>query len=760
MRGVIRQAINMHLVVGIAALVSVAATATVCMRAVAGVSPDDPTVNLLDNVALIFALAACLYAAGQAAGDMRKMWVLFSMGVGFWTLGEVVFDVRLMVLDRNPVNSLSDALYMLFYPLIIAGLWVRDRRLRPAGFDPRLIDSAAIALATAVVAYGLIYDSGSGAEAIGAVGRVAYPLLDGVLIWAVAYQFYTRRVIWDASRTMLIGAVFSLFAAGLIFTLVGRLESGIAVSVAMTLIGFAALAAGDVQPVREGTDRPKSTHAPEVVLFLAFAGVSAVVFEHLYSVNPAMVVLSGAAMGVMVLRLLTVLTQNEKLLDDSEQRASTDPLTGLANRQHFHERLDAELARASRESGRVSLLLIDLDNFKAINDIAGHGAGDEVLVVLAQLVEQSSREFDVACRIGGDEMAVIAPEADAIAALEIAGRLCKAAEAASADQLRDYPPVTLSIGCSVFPDLAADAETLVHTADEALYRVKQNGRAAAGLYSQSAPDADGAERQLARVQTELAARDADFKAVFRHAVEAMAIFDEGAKLLLVNDAATEMFGQSREKMIGRRLSHFMRADGPADFEHMLVELSETGRLEGRTDVILGTDEGKEGHPARIEYATSRFAPNRYLAILWDVTEEEAAEALLTENEQRFRAIFESSLDAIFVTDDLGVIRDANLAAADMAQLPLDELIGSGVDQLVRPEDTDELNVQVLELRDLQTRRGTFKTRDDDGVLRTYEYSAVAEFVPGLHLTIVRDITKRAVPTPARKRVLARGRAFR
>lgn len=752
----------MPVVVGVAALVSVAATATVCMRTVAGVAPGDVAVNLLDDVALLFALVACVFAAHNAAGDMRKMWLLFSIGVGLWTLGEVVFDVRLLVLHLDPVQPVSDALYMSLYPLMVAGLWVRDRKLRPSRFDPRLFDSVVIALAIAVIAYGLVYDNASGpeAEAIGAVGRVAYPLLDGVLIWAVAYQFYSRTVVWDATRSLLTAAVLSLFAAGLVFTLIGRVESGIAVSVAMTLIGFAALASGDVRPVREKTDRPRVTHVPEIVLFLAFSGVAVIVFQHLYSANPTLVALSGAAMAAMVVRLLMVLTQNEKLLESSEQRASTDPLTGLANRQHFHQRLDAELARASREGGRVALLVIDLDNFKAINDIAGHDAGDRVLVTVARLLAGSSREFDVACRIGGDEMAVIAPEADARAALDIAERLCRVTEATSVGELHDLPPVSLSIGCSVFPDLAADADELMHTADSALYAVKQNGRAAATLYSPNAPGPRGAEWQLARVQTELAARDADFKAVFRHAIEAMAIFDEGAKLLLVNDAATKMFGQSREQMIGRRLSHFMRTDRDADLGEMLAELNATGRMEGRTDVILGGNDHEEGRRARIEFSTSKFAPNRYLTILWDVTEEEAAEAALAENEQRFRAIFESSLDPIFVTDDEGVIRDANIAAAEMANLPLGKLIGSSVDQLVHPEDMSEVQRQVGELRDLQTRRGTFKTRDDDDVPRTFEYSAVADFVPGLHLTIVRDITRRFAAHPVRKRALARGRALR
>lgn len=761
-RSAARPAITLPVVVGVFALVSVAATATVCMRTVAGAGPGDTAVNLLDDVALLFALGACVFATHQSTGDTRRMWLYLSIGVGLWTLGEAVFDVRLLVLGLEPVQPVSDALYMSFYGFMVAGLWVRDRRLRGSGFDPRLLDSVVIALAIAVIAYGLVYDNATGpeAEAIGAVGRVVYPLLDGVLIWAVAYQLYSRSVIWDVTRTLLAGAVLALFAAGLVFTLIGRLESGIAVSLAMTLIGFAALASSDVRPVRERTSRPGVTHAPEVILFLAFAGVAVIVFTHLYSANPTLVALAGLAMAAMVMRLLMVLTQNERLLDASEQRASTDPLTGLANRQHFHHRLDAELARAGREGGRVALLLIDLDNFKSINDIAGHDAGDRVLVTVARLLSVSSREFDVACRIGGDELAVIAPEADARAALEIAERLCGVAEATSAGELNDLPPVSLSIGCSVFPDLASNAEDLLHTADEALYSVKQNGRGAAQLYSASAPGPMGAEWQLARMQTELAARDADFKAVFRHAIEAMAIFDDSAKLLLVNDAATEMFGRSREQMIGRRLSHFMRADGTTSFDEMLIELNEKGRLEGRTDVILGGEGDDDGRRARIEYSTSRFAPGRYLTILWDITEEEAAEAQLAENEQRFRAIFESSLDPIFVTDDDGVIQDANLAAAEMAKVPLGELIGSCVDQLVHPEDMEEVQAQVGELRDFQSRRGVFRTRDEAGLLRTFEYSAVADFMPGLHMTIVRDITRRAATHPVRKRSLARGRAIR
>ena len=106
-----------------------------------------------------------------------------------------------------------------------------------------------------------------------------------------------------------------------------------------------------------------------------------------------------------------------------EHLAQTDSLTGLYNHRYFHERLRAELTRASRFRDSIAVLMLDLDDFKRVNDIHGHSAGDQLLVQVARVAEETVRASDIACRIGGEEFAVIMPSCDARGGARLAARL-------------------------------------------------------------------------------------------------------------------------------------------------------------------------------------------------------------------------------------------------------------------------------------------------------------------------------------------------
>jgi len=106
-----------------------------------------------------------------------------------------------------------------------------------------------------------------------------------------------------------------------------------------------------------------------------------------------------------------------------EHQASTDALTGLYNHRTFHDRLRAELTRASAEHDTVALVLLDLDDFKKVNDVYGHGVGDQVLVQLADVLRGSVRTSDAVCRVGGEEFGVILPSGDVTNAVALAERL-------------------------------------------------------------------------------------------------------------------------------------------------------------------------------------------------------------------------------------------------------------------------------------------------------------------------------------------------
>jgi len=157
-------------------------------------------------------------------------------------------------------------------------------------------------------------------------------------------------------------------------------------------------------------------------------------------------------------------------------QATTDSLTGLANRWTFDEELALEWRRAERVGDPLALILFDLDNFKTINDTHGHQGGDEVLRVVGEVLAASVRQVDLAARYGGEEFAVIVPETDLDGAIDLAERLRKALENEEIElQNGTRLSVTASFGAVVKGDLPG-GEKLVAAADERLYEAKRAGK--------------------------------------------------------------------------------------------------------------------------------------------------------------------------------------------------------------------------------------------------------------------------------------------
>jgi len=160
-----------------------------------------------------------------------------------------------------------------------------------------------------------------------------------------------------------------------------------------------------------------------------------------------------------------------------QELATTDALTKLYNRRHFFDLAKKEFTRAKRYQLHFSLLIIDLDNFKTINDKHGHLCGDRVLQVVAECISQNSRNVDIQGRYGGDEFVVLLPETQSSFAQVFAERLCQIIPP-QLEKIKEITvPVTLSIGIANFSgeaDIIFD--TLLDQADQALYAAKQAGR--------------------------------------------------------------------------------------------------------------------------------------------------------------------------------------------------------------------------------------------------------------------------------------------
>lgn len=167
----------------------------------------------------------------------------------------------------------------------------------------------------------------------------------------------------------------------------------------------------------------------------------------------------------------------QKVIDDLTHKSERDPLTGLYNKQAFENKLSMELQRVERSNGQLSLAMIDLDNFKNINDTYGHSCGDEVIRTLADLLDASTRGYDHAARVGGEEFALLLPGAGPIRAKAMLDRLCSLFADTFIKCKNASVQCTFSAGVASLKGRSkANGQDLFEVADKALYQAKNAGK--------------------------------------------------------------------------------------------------------------------------------------------------------------------------------------------------------------------------------------------------------------------------------------------
>lgn len=179
---------------------------------------------------------------------------------------------------------------------------------------------------------------------------------------------------------------------------------------------------------------------------------------------------------VMLANNFGVALERSHALQELEQHATTDGLTKLHNYRMFMQRIHEEIERAVRYNLNFTLLMLDIDYFKQVNDRYGHLAGDKILTQIAVSIKKNTRNVDFACRYGGEEFAVILVETGLQEALLTAERIKKNIEHLNTNYKGDIIHVTVSIGAVEFPNSSKDVESLIHETDKALYRAKSKGR--------------------------------------------------------------------------------------------------------------------------------------------------------------------------------------------------------------------------------------------------------------------------------------------
>jgi diguanylate cyclase (GGDEF)-like protein len=460
--------------------------------------------------AVYVAAAAIVVLRAVRVPQRRGAWILLAAGLSLYGAGNIVWAVFYDHLEAPAIPSISDGLWLALYPASYVGLVLlaRDKgRAVPAGvWLDGIIAGLGFAALGAAVVFGPVLASTVGSPAAVAT-NLAYPIAD-LLLAALVLGLLALRG-WRLDRMWaLLGAGFTLlYVADSIYLL--RVADG-AVQVSLLpnifyLGGVVALAFAAWQPQRDADDlRIERWSVLIVPVTCVMTAIGLLVYGQFAHLDGLAVVL--ATLTLLLAMSRTALTfRDVRALAVTRREALTDDLTSLPNRRRFlravHDAIDGEPLTGAG----LALLLLDLDQFKKLNDTLGHHAGDVLLCMIGPRVRPLLREQDMLARLGGDEFGILlaAPCGEA-AAVAVADRVIDALrEPFAVEGLQLH--VGASIGIALFPQHSADARQLLRHADVAMYQAKI-GRTSHELY---ASEQDQNSRDALALASQLPAAIAD-----------------------------------------------------------------------------------------------------------------------------------------------------------------------------------------------------------------------------------------------------------
>ncbi len=395
------------------------------------------------------ALAGCVIRLGTVPED-RAAWSTLAAAIGVWTLGSISSALASNGLEATSSPTFADACHVAFYPLCFLGMLQLVRSRMPRFASARWLDGPIGALAVASIAAGIVLPlalHSAGDRLSDLVVQAVFPVGDMLLLTFVAGVMALNR--WRPDRAWIVfGAAFGTLAFAhaleLWHTATGVREDGVV---------------GLLWPIGIG--------------LLALAG------WHASDLRP-------------MIRGEPTLRENASIARESRQdiaHSTPDTLTGLANHRAFHEALRREVSHARRHHRELSIVIIDIDDFRHVNQTHGHHVGDGVLIEVAARIAGTLRSNDVLARIGGEEFACLLPSTDGRAGWRAAERARQAIEAAP---FGGVGQVTISAGvCDL--EVTDDEDELVRLADGALYWAKNHGRNVVYRYQPGVMDVLSAE---------------------------------------------------------------------------------------------------------------------------------------------------------------------------------------------------------------------------------------------------------------------------
>lgn len=476
--------------------VLVALFAVLLVRRTGGARVTTVVDDLATLAAAMFATGAAAWRATRLQGRARASWALMASGFGAAALGEGIWGWFELVAHRDtPFPSVADVAYLTFPVLALLALLLRPSpallgqgRLRTV-LDGLLVAGSLFNISW-VTALGAVYGAGGDGGLAFGIG-LAYPASDVILVTVTLVllaQARTRQGLGLLAAGLMAQALsdsaYSYFSAN------GSYQSGnlldIGYFAGYLLLAESALRDRSPDSVAEG--RQASVLSMLLPYLPAAAGVGIAVWQLRPGLSNPPVMVGSGLVAVLFIRQLLMLLDNRALVrkvlaqqGELRHQAFHDPLTSLANRALFNDRLAHAVQLHGRDLRPVAVLLADLDDFKSVNDSLGHPAGDELLIRVAERLRGATRAGDTVARLGGDEFAILVE--DGTDAMGVAERILLALDQPVNLGSRQVP-VGASIGIAVLDADASPlgAAELLKQADLAMYTSKRSGKGTATRY--------------------------------------------------------------------------------------------------------------------------------------------------------------------------------------------------------------------------------------------------------------------------------------